>query len=236
MNPSFSRFSPHKAQLCLSYAISLTPQYGDAFFEVEIKRKEVNAQSIRLQMITSPLLLEFAACTNIPHLACLLQSLSFDRLINKCTFSDPNFGFSWFALKRTPLDSAEEVMMAAIRLVAVHVAVNATAYYAAMQELAARKLRERQQSRRLFHSVFRVNEWKQSMEKSMADGSKSEIVRFPEEIEGEEGVKNENAVRCGCRSARLGFAVKPLCFCLPGENLTMKKQLKVLFGTVQVEG
>lgn len=35
MNPSFRRFSPHKAQLCLSYAISLTPQYGDAFFEVE---------------------------------------------------------------------------------------------------------------------------------------------------------------------------------------------------------
>lgn len=34
MNPLFRRFSPHKAQLCLSYAISLTPQYGDAFFEV----------------------------------------------------------------------------------------------------------------------------------------------------------------------------------------------------------
>ena len=70
----------------------------------------------------------------------------------------------------------------------------------------------------------------------MTDGSKSEIVRFPKEPEGEEGVKNENSVRCGCRSARLGFAVKPICFCLPGESLTMRKQLKVLFGTVQVEG
>lgn len=127
-------------------------------------------------------------------------------------------------------------MMAAIRVVAVHVAVNATAYYAAMQELAARKLREQQESRRLFHSVFPMNEWKQCMESSMADGSKSEIVRFPKEPEGEEGVKNENSVRCGCRSARLGFAVKPICFCLPGEDLTMRKQLKVLFGTVQVEG
>lgn len=39
MNPSFRRFSPHKAQLCLSYAISLTPQYGDAFFEVEKREK-----------------------------------------------------------------------------------------------------------------------------------------------------------------------------------------------------
>ena len=42
MNPSFSRFSPHKAQLCLSYAISLTPQYGDAFFEVEIREKRLH--------------------------------------------------------------------------------------------------------------------------------------------------------------------------------------------------
>ena len=40
MNPSFRRFSPHKAQLCLSYAISLTPQYGDAFFEVEAEEKD----------------------------------------------------------------------------------------------------------------------------------------------------------------------------------------------------
>lgn len=43
MNPSFHRFSPHKAQLCLSYAISLTPQYGDAFFEVENGRERGNA-------------------------------------------------------------------------------------------------------------------------------------------------------------------------------------------------
>ena len=39
LNPSFRRFSPHKAHLCLSFAISLTPQYGDAFFEV---RSEVS--------------------------------------------------------------------------------------------------------------------------------------------------------------------------------------------------
>lgn len=187
-------------------------------------------------MVTSPLLLEFASCSNIPHLMFLLQSLSFDRLINKCTFSDPNFGFSWFALKRTPLDSAEEVMMAAIRVVSMHVAANATAYYAAMQKLATKKLQERQNARQLFHSVNRMNEWERNTEKSTADFSKSEIVRLPNDSEKEETAKGENQIRYGSRSGRLGFAVRPICFCLPGEHLTMKKLLKVLFGTVQVEG
>lgn len=126
--------------------------------------------------------------------------------------------------------------MTAIHVISMHVAVNSTAYYAAMHRLAAKKLEQHQESSRLFHSVTRMNEWRSSSTQAASSLSKSEILRFSHEEEMEETENGENKVKWGSRSARLGFAVKPICFCLPGEHLTIRKQLKVLFGTVQVEG
>lgn len=34
MNPISRHFNPRNAQLCLTFAVSFTPQYGDSFIEV----------------------------------------------------------------------------------------------------------------------------------------------------------------------------------------------------------
>lgn len=83
-------------------------------------------------MITSPLFLEIANSSQPAFIALLLESLSFQSVINKCVFSDPNYGGCWFAAKTYPLGSAEEVLLSSIQMNAISIACNSDLYYQAL--------------------------------------------------------------------------------------------------------
>lgn len=87
-------------------------------------------------MITSPLFLEIANSSQHAFIALLLESLSFQSVINKCVFSDPNYGGCWFAAKTYPLGSAEEVLLSSIQMNAISIASYSDLYYQALLKSA----------------------------------------------------------------------------------------------------
>lgn len=98
----------------------------------------MKVQAIRLSMITSEELLVFGKNNNPCFLSAIMTSRNYRPIINKCVYSDPNYGSCWFRAKLFPLGSAEEVSFRAIKFTAHEVAVASSVYYDAMVAYARR--------------------------------------------------------------------------------------------------
>ena len=90
-------------------------------------------------MITSELFLRFAHSSAPFFLSHLLASIEFTPIIQKCIFSDPNYGGCWFTMKQFPLSNAEGVIRRSILSVAYYLAQDADLYYQAMKRASLRK-------------------------------------------------------------------------------------------------
>ena len=189
MNPCSSFFSIRNAQIALELAITFTPQYGDVFIEVR-KRFLVEFQAVRLRMIVSELFLRFAHSSAPFILSHLLASLEFTPIIQKCIFSDPNYGGCWFTVKQFPLSNAEGVIRRSILCVAYCVAQDADLYYQAMKCASLRK----------------------------------------------NSCEDHSYLLEGIPFARCAFAIPPLFIPRRGHSVSIGEQLKLLFGSSQIEG
>ena len=89
-------------------------------------------------MITSEELLLFGRSNNPCFLSYLMSARDYHAIINKCVYSDPNYGSCWFRAKLFPLGSAEEVAFRAIKFTAHEVAIVSNVYYDAMVAFAKR--------------------------------------------------------------------------------------------------
>ena len=143
MNPMSRHFHPVNAQRCLNFAVYFTPQYGDSFIEVYFVSFS-HSQAIRLSMITSQELLMFGRSNNPCFLSYLMTARDYRAIINKCVYSDPNYGSCWFRAKLFPLGSAEEVAFRAIKFTAHEVAIVSNVYYDAMVSFVYRNSRKRE--------------------------------------------------------------------------------------------
>ncbi|KAK8827616.1 hypothetical protein WA577_007163 [Blastocystis sp. JDR] len=131
LNPISKHFNPLNAQRCLHFAVYFTPQYGDSFIE-----------AIRLSMITSRELLLFGRSNNPCFLSAIMSARDYTAIVNKCIYSDPNYGSCWFRAKLFPLGSAQEVAFRAIKFTAHEVAITSNVYYDAMLQFAYKLKRE----------------------------------------------------------------------------------------------
>ena len=95
-------------------------------------------------MITSEELLLFGKSNNPCFLSAIMTSRDYRSIINKCVYSDPNYGSCWFRAKLFPLGSAEEVTFRAIKFTAHEVAIASNVYYDAMVAYARRIQGKRQ--------------------------------------------------------------------------------------------
>lgn len=94
-------------------------------------------------MITSEELLYFGKSNNPCFLSAIMTSRNYRSIINKCVYSDPNYGSCWFRAKLFPLGSAEEVTFRAIKFTAHEVAIASNVYYDAMVAYARRLKKSR---------------------------------------------------------------------------------------------
>lgn len=141
-------------------------------------------------MIVSELFLRLAHSSSPLLLASLLMSLDFTPIIQKCVFSDPNYGGCWLTMKQSPLSTAEGVIRRSIVHVALCVAQDADLYYQAMK-------------------------WASLQKESCQDHSY--------QLEG-------------ISFARCAFALPPLFIPRRGHRVSIGEQLKLLFGSSQIEG
>lgn len=95
-------------------------------------------------MITSEELLIFGKTSNPCFLSAILSSRDYRAIINKCVYSDPNYGSCWFRAKLFPLGSAEEVAFRAIKFTAHEIAITSNIYYDAMDAFAKRMRQARE--------------------------------------------------------------------------------------------
>ena len=138
LNPISKHFNPLNAQRCLHFAVYFTPQYGDSFIEV-MSWVRGEKQAIRLSMITSQELLLFGRSNNPCFLSAIMSARDYTAIVNKCIYSDPNYGSCWFRAKLFPLGSAQEVAFRAIKFTAHEVAITSNVYYDAMLHFALKK-------------------------------------------------------------------------------------------------
>ena len=89
-------------------------------------------------MITSEELIRFGRSNNPCFLSYLMAARNYQSIINKCVYSDPNYGSCWFRAKLFPLGSAEEVAFRAIKFTAHEVAIVSDVYYNALITYAKR--------------------------------------------------------------------------------------------------
>ena len=96
-------------------------------------------------MITSEELIHFGRSNNPCFLSYLMSARNYQAIINKCVYSDPNYGSCWFRAKLFPLGSAEEVVYRAIKFTAHEVAIVSNVYYDAMVAYAKRCVNRQEQ-------------------------------------------------------------------------------------------
>ena len=89
-------------------------------------------------MITSEELIRFGRSNNPCFLSYLMTARDYQPIINKCVYSDPNYGSCWFRAKLFPLGSAEEVAFRAIKFTAHEIAIVSDVYYDALVAYAKR--------------------------------------------------------------------------------------------------
>ena len=93
-------------------------------------------------MITSRELLLFGRSNNPCFLSAIMSARDYTAIVNKCIYSDPNYGSCWFRAKLFPLGSAQEVAFRAIKFTAHEVAITSNVYYDAMLQFAYKLKRE----------------------------------------------------------------------------------------------
>ena len=94
-------------------------------------------------MITSNELLLFGRSNNPCFLSAIMGARDYSAIVNKCVYSDPNYGSCWFRAKLFPLGSAQEVAFRAIKFTAHEVAIRSNVYYDAMLHFALKKKDEK---------------------------------------------------------------------------------------------
>ena len=94
-------------------------------------------------MITSNELLLFGRSNNPCFLSAIMSARDYSAIVNKCVYSDPNYGSCWFRAKLFPLGSAQEVAFRAIKFTAHDVAIRSNVYYDAMLHFAMKKKDEK---------------------------------------------------------------------------------------------
>ena len=94
-------------------------------------------------MITSNELLLFGRSNNPCFLSAIMSARDYSAIVNKCVYSDPNYGSCWFRAKLFPLGSAQEVAFRAIKFTAHEVAIRSNVYYDAMLYFACKLQREK---------------------------------------------------------------------------------------------
>ena len=94
-------------------------------------------------MITSNELLLFGRSNNPCFLSAIMSARDYSAIVNKCVYSDPNYGSCWFRAKLFPLGSAQEVVFRAIKFTAHEVAIRSNVYYDAMLYFACKLQREK---------------------------------------------------------------------------------------------
>ena len=94
-------------------------------------------------MITSRELLLFGRSNNPCFLSAIMNARDYTAIVNKCIYSDPNYGSCWFRAKLFPLGSAQEVAFRAIKFTAHEVAITSNVYYDAMLQFALKKDRDK---------------------------------------------------------------------------------------------
>ena len=94
-------------------------------------------------MITSNELLLFGRSNNPCFLSAIMSARDYSAIVNKCVYSDPNYGSCWFRAKLFPLGSAQEVVFRAIKFTAHEVAIRSNVYYDAMLHFAMKKKDEK---------------------------------------------------------------------------------------------
>ena len=226
MNPISRHFNPHNAQRCLMFAVFFTPQYGDSFIEVLFSMWN-ETQAIRLSMITSDELLMFGRSNNPCFLSALMASRNYSAIINKCVYSDPNYGSCWFRAKLFPLGSAEEVVFRAIKFTAHEVAIVSNVYYDAMLAYARRlkAKRGKAKNRLSAESVPFIPSYLR--EKNMQSATKM--------LSLDNGHIEKRANKMGVRNSLFSYSFQPYQMVTTPIPLTVGKKLKILFGTSQIE-
>ena len=94
-------------------------------------------------MITSNELLLFGRSNNPCFLSAIMSARDYSAIVNKCVYSDPNYGSCWFRAKLFPLGNAQEVAFRAIKFTAHEVAIRSNVYYDAMLHFAMKKKDEK---------------------------------------------------------------------------------------------
>ena len=196
-------------------------------------------------MITSEELLRFGRSNNPCFLSALMTARDYSAIINKCVYSDPNYGSCWFRAKLFPLGSAEEVAFRAIKFTAHEIAIVSNVYYDAMLALARRTKAARKPRNRLsaesdpFIPAY-LREAVQptasaSSEKASSSGAKASATRATRATRVEEGNVEEATNKMGVRNARFSYSFQPYQMITNPVPLTVGKKLKILFGTSQIE-
>ena len=85
-----------------------------------------------MYVLTSDVFLFFASSPNTYQLYRLLSSVNIQSILTCCQYSDPNYGSCWFKAKVYPLNTAEEVLVRALKYIAWELAWHADVYYEAL--------------------------------------------------------------------------------------------------------
>ena len=185
-------------------------------------------------MITSEELLRFGRSNNPCFLSALMTARDYSAIINKCVYSDPNYGSCWFRAKLFPLGSAEEVAFRAIKFTAHEIAIVSNVYYDAMLALARRTKAARKPRNCLSadSDPFYPSYLREAVQPPSATLSQVNITRA---MTVESGKVEEATNKMGVRNSRFSYSFQPYQMITNPVPLTVGKKLKILFGTSQIE-
>ena len=177
-------------------------------------------------MITSEELLRFGRSNNPCFLSALMTARDYSAIINKCVYSDPNYGSCWFRAKLFPLGSAEEVAFRAIKFTAHEIAIVSNVYYDAMLALARRTKAARKPRNCL------SAESDPFIPSYLRETGQPTVTRTAKMESGNVEVATN---KMGVRNARFSYSFQPYQMITNPVPLTVGKKLKILFGTSQIE-
>ena len=166
-------------------------------------------------MITSEELIHFGRSNNPCFLSYLMSARNYQAIVNKCAYSDPNYGACWFRAKLFPLGSAEEVVYHAIKLTAHEIAIASNVYYDALVAYA----KQDHCRSTTFVKVVKAVEDNGVVQRRISSSSSNILHSIPACIP----------------SSNFSFSFQPYQMMIYSQPLPMNKKLKVLFGTSQIE-
>ena len=189
-------------------------------------------------MITSEELLRFGRSNNPCFLSALMTARDYSAIINKCVYSDPNYGSCWFRAKLFPLGSAEEVAFRAIKFTAHEIAIVSNVYYDAMLALARRTKAARKPRNYLSadSDPFYPSNLREAVPAPNAAMAQAQAqANITRAMTVESGNVEEATNKMGVRNSRFSYSFQPYQMITNPVPLTVGKKLKILFGTSQIE-